>query len=81
LNKEFKRYECANTECFAVGILWKREATVPVRDKNTNRLLYRACPVCQEPVSGHYVSSEEIDLQWQRTEGDPRVAREAPKGE
>jgi len=76
MTKEFKRYECANTECFAVGILWKREATVPVRSKQ-GRLLYRSCPVCNEPVYGGYVTSERIDQQWQRIEGDPRVAREA----
>jgi len=71
---KFKRYECANTECFAVGILWKHEATVPVRDHDSDRLLYRTCPVCNEPVSGRYVTSVEVDLQWQDTEGDPRVA-------
>ena len=64
MTSEFKRYECANTECFAVGILWKREATVPVRDHASKRLLYRSCPVCNEPVKGAYYTNKEIDKQW-----------------
>lgn len=72
-----KRYECANTECFAVGILWKKQSTVPVRDVNTNRLLYRTCPVCQEPITGRYFSDEEVEQQWQDTGEEARARIEA----